>query len=66
MTAVYRMTQDGWNADRAYSEMKQFRFEGFPGHPVLKRFVYDFYSNLDRVPTVAGIAGSAPLAKTVA
>jgi len=37
MTAVYRMTQDGWNADRAYQEMKQYRFEGFPGHPVLKR-----------------------------
>jgi protein tyrosine/serine phosphatase len=42
MTAVYRMTQDGWNADRAYSEMKQFRFEGFPDHPVLRNFVYAF------------------------
>ena len=63
MTAVYRMTQDGWNADHAYSEMKEYRFEGFPGHPVLKRFVYDFYSALDHVPAAAGIA---PLAKTVA
>jgi protein tyrosine/serine phosphatase len=44
MTAVYRMTQDGWNADRAYTEMKQYRFEGFPGHPTLKRFVYDYYA----------------------
>jgi protein tyrosine/serine phosphatase len=43
MTAVYRMTQDGWTADRAYTEMKQFKFEGFPGHPELKRFVYDYY-----------------------
>ena len=42
MTAVYRITQDGWSADRAYEEMRQFRFEGFPGHPTLKRFVYDF------------------------
>ncbi len=42
MTALYRMTNDGWNADRAYSEMKQFRFEGFPGHPVLKNFVYAY------------------------
>jgi protein tyrosine/serine phosphatase len=48
MTAVYRMTQDGWTADRAYQEMKQYRFEGFPGHPELKRFVYDYYSQVDR------------------
>jgi protein tyrosine/serine phosphatase len=46
MTAVYRMTKDGWTADRAYQEMKQYRFEGFPGHPELKRFVYDYYSAL--------------------
>jgi len=44
MTAVYRMTQDGWTADQAYTEMKQYRFEGFPGHPELKSFVYDYYS----------------------
>src|SRR5262249_45566566 len=43
MTAVYRMTQDGWNADRAYSEMKRFKFEGFPGHPTLKKFVFEYY-----------------------
>jgi protein tyrosine/serine phosphatase len=48
MTAVYRMTQDGWNADRAYQEMKRYRFEGFPGHPTLKKFVYDYHSRLQR------------------
>jgi tyrosine-protein phosphatase SIW14 len=42
MTAVYRMTVDGWTADRAYAEMKQYKFEGFPGHPELKGFVYDY------------------------
>jgi protein tyrosine phosphatase (PTP) superfamily phosphohydrolase (DUF442 family) len=42
MTALYRMTQDGWNADRAYGEMKQFRFEGFPDHPVLRKYVYAY------------------------
>jgi protein tyrosine/serine phosphatase len=47
MTAVYRMTQDGWNADRAYDEMKAYRFEGFPGHPQLKQFVYDYYGRVD-------------------
>ena len=53
MTAVYRMTQDGWTADRAYQEMKQYRFEAFPGHPALKKFVYDYYTKLtySRPPT---------------
>ena len=42
MTAVYRMTQDGWDSEKAYQEMKAYRFEGFPGHPELKKFVYDY------------------------
>jgi len=46
MTAVYRMTQDGWTADQAYAEMKRYKFEGFPGHPELKRFVYDTYDQI--------------------
>jgi len=28
--------------------MKQYKFEGFPGHPELKRFVYDYYSQVGR------------------
>ena len=48
MTAVYRMTSDGWTADRAYAEMKQFNFEGFPGHPALNQFVYDYYVQIGR------------------
>ena len=47
MTAVYRMTQDGWTADQAYAEMKQYNFEGFPGHPTLKKFVFDYHGGLD-------------------
>ena len=46
MTAVYRMTRDGWTADQAYDEMRKFKFEGFPGHPELKSFVYDFFKTL--------------------
>ena len=48
MTAVYRMSNDGWTPDRAYLEMKQFHFEGFPGHPELKKFVYDYYALLSQ------------------
>ena len=44
MTALYRMTNNGWTADQAYSEMKKYRFEGFPGHPVLKNFVYAYHA----------------------
>ena len=44
MTAIYRMTHDGWNADRAYTEMKQYDFESGIGHSGLKDYVYDYYS----------------------
>src|SRR5262245_34528369 len=37
MTAVYRMTKDGWTANRAYDEMKQYHFETLLGHPQLKK-----------------------------
>ena len=47
MTAVYRMNRDGWNPEQAYQEMKQYNFEGFPGHPVLKSFVYDYYTHIE-------------------
>ena len=43
MTAVYRMTQDGWTADRAFSEMKQYRFGADFLHPEFKRFVYAYH-----------------------
>jgi protein tyrosine/serine phosphatase len=48
MTAAYRMTQDGWTADQAFSEMKQYKFGADFLHPALKRFVYSFYSELDK------------------
>jgi hypothetical protein len=74
MTAVYRMTENGWTADQAYSEMKRFNFEGFPGHPVLKQFVYDYGRLLPRVPapavatvvTTAAAAAVAPAASAAA
>jgi tyrosine-protein phosphatase SIW14 len=55
MTAVYRITQDGWTADHAYQEMKQYKFEGFPGHPELKTFVYDYFTQFVRThPAASG------------
>jgi protein tyrosine/serine phosphatase len=52
MTALYRMTFDGWNAAQAYNEMKQYRFEGFPDHPVLRNYVYAFKPAAPKQPTV--------------
>jgi protein tyrosine/serine phosphatase len=45
MTAVYRITKDGWNAQQAFDEMKKYDFDdGLFGGPVSqKRFVFEFY-----------------------
>jgi uncharacterized protein (TIGR01244 family) len=45
LTAIYRITHDGWTADQAYKEMKEYDFEhGFFGGPTAqKKYVYSFY-----------------------
>jgi protein tyrosine/serine phosphatase len=43
MTAAYRMTDEGWNADRAFSEMKQYKFGADFLHSEFKGFVYAFH-----------------------
>jgi protein tyrosine/serine phosphatase len=45
LTAVYRITHDGWTADRAYEEMKEYDFNDglFGGPRKQKQFVYSFY-----------------------
>ncbi len=42
MTAVYRMTHDGWNSEQAFKEMKQYDFGADFLHPEFKRFVYGY------------------------
>ena len=44
MTAGYRMVHDGWSADRAFQEMKQYKFGADFLHPEFKKFVYAFRS----------------------
>ena len=46
MTAVFRMTVQGWDADRAYEEMKDYDFYTRWGHKSMKRFVFDYYRGL--------------------
>jgi len=43
MTAVYRMTQEGWTPDRAFQEMKKYKFGADFLHPEFKKFVYAFH-----------------------
>jgi protein tyrosine/serine phosphatase len=64
MTAIYRLEHDGWTADRAYAEMKQYKFEkGFLQgffHTELKNYVYDYYSQLSRQNAASATQKMAP------
>jgi protein tyrosine/serine phosphatase len=42
MTAVYRMTHDGWTSDQAFKEVKRYDFGADFLHPEFKRFVYAY------------------------
>ena len=44
MTAAYRMTGEGWTADQAFKEMKQYNFGADFLHPEFKAFVYGYRS----------------------
>lgn len=44
MTALYRVTNDGWTADQAYQEMKQFKWYSRGGRGPLKDYVYAYYN----------------------
>src|SRR5256885_15902829 len=57
MTAAYRMTQDRWSADRAFAEMKQYKFGMDLLHPEFKEFVYRYG---------ATVAKTAPVSTAVA
>ena len=56
MTALYRMTQDGWDADRAFGEMKQYKFGADFLHPEFKEYVYSYRA--DAAATAAPAAAT--------
>jgi hypothetical protein len=64
MTAAFRMTAEGWTAERAFKEMKQYKFGADFLHPEFKEFVYAFHP--ESVRAVAASAVSAPATTTVA
>jgi len=53
MTATYRMSEDGWSADQAFKEMKQYKFGADFLHSEFKDFVYDYH------PQRAAVAATA-------
>ena len=63
MTAVYRLMHDGWSAERAFAEMKQYQFNKGFGHGALRDFVYEYYAGLDQQKATdkgRGIAVASP------
>jgi protein tyrosine/serine phosphatase len=61
MTAAYRMTHDGWSAEQAYEEMKDYKFK-MPlnflfGHDELKEFVFDYYATMQQNGSIAPANG---------
>jgi protein tyrosine/serine phosphatase len=57
MTAVYRMTDDGWTPDRAFAEMKQYKFGADFLHSEFKSFVYAYQA--EPVHAAAPVAAEA-------
>ena len=43
MTAVYRMTDEGWTPNQAFAEMKQYKFGADFLHSEFKDFVYSYH-----------------------
>ena len=58
MTAAYRMTHDGWTPDRAFAEMKQYKFGADFLHPEFKAFVYNDRAGAPKRTVEAIKAGS--------
>jgi protein tyrosine/serine phosphatase len=47
MTAIYRMTRQGWSAVQAFKEMKTYKFGADFLHPEFKKFVLGYHAMPD-------------------
>jgi protein tyrosine/serine phosphatase len=59
MSAVYRMTHDGWTAEQAFKEMKSYKFGADFLHPEFKSFVYGYHSDAAPAESRAAVAAAA-------
>ncbi|MCI0337917.1 MAG: hypothetical protein L0226_10090, partial [Acidobacteria bacterium] len=46
LIAIYRMEVYGWDARKAYDEMKDYKFYSSFGHGEMKDYVFDYYRGL--------------------
>ncbi len=60
MTAIFRITHDGWTADHAYEEMKKFDFYSLGGHGSLKDYVFQYYRELQASQTKTEASEASP------
>ncbi|HEX8775695.1 MAG TPA: tyrosine-protein phosphatase [Pyrinomonadaceae bacterium] len=58
MGAAYRFTKYGWNFEQVYAEMKQYDFYTRWGHGDFKKFVENYWENI-QAASHAGAAASA-------
>jgi uncharacterized protein (TIGR01244 family) len=58
MSAVYRMTRDGWTAEQAFREMKRYKFGADFLHPEFKAFVNGYHSDAAPADSRAVVATS--------
>lgn len=59
MTAVYRMTADKWSGEKAFAEMKSYKYGADFLHPEFKSFVYSY-----RPPSIDAVAPAVVAAAT--
>jgi tyrosine-protein phosphatase SIW14 len=55
MTAIYRMTQESWTPERAFKEMKAYKYGADFLHPEFKKFVLAFKPALFGVPVLPSV-----------
>jgi tyrosine-protein phosphatase SIW14 len=60
MTAVYRMTRDHWTADRAFAEMKKYRYGADFLHPEFKQFVHGYQPEVQATVAASSVSSGPP------
>jgi protein tyrosine/serine phosphatase len=66
MTAAFRMSVDGWTSDRAFKEMKSYKFGADFLHPEFKRYVYAYRPEPGAAKAADVVAETEPAAATPA
>lgn len=59
MGAVYRYTKYGWNYDQVYAEMKKYDFYTSFGHGDFKKFVQDYWQQMQAKGAASASASTA-------